>query len=174
MRGRRYRGDSKNRDTRGRKELERRQPRLTPEGKPLLGRRPAPPGLGLALSRLQPRSGAAQTGGGRINPTFTGPRAPGRLTQLATEHSPKTLPIVAASPDQREPTRWRQLLPCFFEAYLLSGRHFRRRRTRPSALSASLPLRPGSGGCCRACAVHLPGGRAWSSALRPRRTTVKK
>lgn len=111
MRGRRYRGDSKNRGTRGRKELERRQPRLTPEGKPLLRRRPAPPGL--ALSRLQPRSGAAQTGGGRINPTFTG-----REPQAALPSSPRsTAPKRSPSSPRRPTSASRQDGDSFFLAF---------------------------------------------------------
>lgn len=157
----------------GGRSWEQRRPRLTPEGKPLLGRRPAPPGL--ALTRLQPRSGDADQRRAD-KPSSHGPRAPGHLTQLAAEHSPRTLPIAAASPAQRVPTRWRQLLSSFFWAYLLSGRHFRRRRTRPSASRASLPLRPAPGGgdCCWACAVCPPVGRVWSSALRTPSTTAKK
>lgn len=125
-----------------RKELEERQPRLTPEGTPigrsLLGRLPCPPGL--ALTRLGPRSDRRKA----EKPTRTGPHrpAPSRLTQLATEHSPSTLPIASASLAQRLPTRWRQRLLQLFCAYLLSGRHFRR-RTHPPLGLASLPRRRG-------------------------------
>lgn len=152
-----------------RKELEERRPRLTPEGTPI-GRslcsggspaRPASPSLG---------SGPAQTGGrrkSRFAPIRTGPHrpAPGRLTQLATEHSPRTLPIASASLAQRLPTRWRQRLLRLFCAYLLSGRHFRR-RTHPPLGLASLPRRRGrsEGGDASVVRLRQASRSGWLSS----------
>ena len=68
-----------------------------------------------------------------------------QLTQLAMEHSPKTLPISTTSQEQRMPTRWRQHLLSPFPAYLLTTTHFRR-RAHPAPPPASLPSRPGRGG----------------------------
>lgn len=168
MRGRRYRGDSKNRGTRGRKELERRQPRLTPEGKPLLGRRPAPPGL--ALSRLQPRSGAAQTGGGRINPTFTG-----REPQAALPSSPRsTAPKRSPSSPRRPTSASRQDGDSFFLAfsgliYCLAGtsdadapapqlwvRHFRSDLDPVAAAGRAQCICPEEGRGLRRCDLGVP------------------
>ena len=67
-----------------------------------------------------------------------------QLTQLAMEHSPKTLPISTTSQEERMPTRWSQHLLSPFPAYLLTTTHFRR-RAHPAPPPASLPSRPGPG-----------------------------
>jgi hypothetical protein len=111
VRGRRNRGDKEKLSARGRKELERRRPRLPRERKPLLGRRPAPPGL--TLTRLQPRSGAAKTGGGRINPARTG-----REPQVALPSSPRsTAPERSPSPPRHQLGACRQDGDSFFRPF---------------------------------------------------------
>lgn len=67
------------------------------------------------------------------------------LTQLATEHSPKTLPISKTSQKQQMRPKWRQRLCCLFgliyDLQATSGAE-----PRPPLGRASRPLRPGCGG----------------------------
>lgn len=102
-----------------RKELEKRRPRLTPEGTPIgryvLGRLPYPPSL--ALTRLGPRSDRRTA----EKPVRTGPH------QAALPSSPRsTVPARSPSPPRRWPSVCRQdgdsVFACFSVLiYCLAG-----------------------------------------------------
>ena len=96
-----------------------------------------------------------------ISHASTPQAANNQLTQLAMEHSPKTLPISTTSQEQRMPTKWRQQLPSPFPAYLLTTTHFRR-RAHPAPQLASLPSRPGPGGGPSCWVAHA---RPWLPSL---------
>lgn len=105
-------------------------------------RRASPSSLGSSPEAEPHRPGERTEEPARTRPHP--PPTPGRLTQLATEHSPSTLPIASASRDPASADKMETAPRLLFSGliYCLAATSGAE-RTRPSACVASLPLRRG-------------------------------